>query len=196
MHLDEKIIFDNGGEKLELKKHEIIFRQGAMPRFFFQVAAGKVRMYNISDSGREYTQGTFDAGKSFGEPPLVLNKPYPAIAESVHEAVVYRIPKAEFFNLLKNNEELNNRWMMLLAQRAYKKALINSEIIIGTPEMRINCLLQIFKSEHKHEGELLVPYTRQEIANMTGLRVETVIRTINKMHRNKGLDIRDKKIFI
>lgn len=196
MHLEEKIIFENGGEKMLLKKREVIFRQHAIPRFFYQVAEGKIRMYNISDSGREYTQGSFEAGQSFGEPPLVLDKKYPAIAESIGEAVIYRIPKEQFLHLLRKDEKLNWRLMELMALRAYKKAMINSEIIIGNPSMRILCLFNMLRSESDSVEKFVVPYTRQEIANMTGLRVETVIRTINAMKKENQLEIIDKKIFI
>ena len=41
----------------------------------------------------------------------------------------------------------------------------------------------------------LVPFTRQEIANFTGLRVETVIRVISKMKANKKIDIVNHKIY-
>ena len=41
----------------------------------------------------------------------------------------------------------------------------------------------------------LVPFTRQEIANFTGLRVETVIRTFTKMKANNKIEIINHKIY-
>ena len=49
-------------------------------------------------------------------------------------------------------------------------------------------------------GLLLAPQsgkkTRQQIANMTGLRVETVIRTIRHLNEIGSLDIVNGKVFI
>ncbi|MBK8604199.1 MAG: winged helix-turn-helix domain-containing protein [Saprospiraceae bacterium] len=43
---------------------------------------------------------------------------------------------------------------------------------------------------------MIVPYTRQQIANITGLRVETVIRTIIKLSGDNKLKIVNRKIQI
>ncbi|WP_238349718.1 helix-turn-helix domain-containing protein [Chryseobacterium cucumeris] len=40
----------------------------------------------------------------------------------------------------------------------------------------------------------MVPLTRQQIANLTGLRVETVIRSIKKMEREHILKLIGRKI--
>ncbi|MEG1266832.1 MAG: helix-turn-helix domain-containing protein [Myroides sp.] len=37
--------------------------------------------------------------------------------------------------------------------------------------------------------------TRQEIANFTGLRVETVIRALGKMKKNNIVEIKSQKIY-
>ena len=195
MHIEEKIINEFGGEKISFKKHEVIFRQGSIPRFYYQVNSGNVRMFNISENAREYTQGFFGPGNSFGEPPLILDKPYPAIAEAVQESTIYRLPKQAFRQILINYPELNQQFIELLALRTYKKSVINSEIILGTPAMRIHCLLTFYKQQINTKEPILIPYTRQEIANLTGLRVETVIRTILRMQAEKVIAIKDKKIF-
>lgn len=40
-----------------------------------------------------------------------------------------------------------------------------------------------------------VPLTRQQLASMTGLRVETVIRTIKKMEQQNIVKIINRKIY-
>jgi len=40
-----------------------------------------------------------------------------------------------------------------------------------------------------------IPLTRQQLANLTGLRVETVIRTIKKMHNAHLIKVQNRKIF-
>jgi CRP-like cAMP-binding protein len=50
------------------------------------------------------------------------------------------------------------------------------------------------KGKNCNEKEL-IPFTRQEIANFTGLRVETVIRALSKMSKCKKVDIINHKIY-
>ena len=42
--------------------------------------------------------------------------------------------------------------------------------------------------------EFIVPFTRQQIADMSGLRVETVIRTVKKMEEEGKLRVISRKI--
>ncbi|HAO26529.1 MAG TPA: Crp/Fnr family transcriptional regulator, partial [Chryseobacterium indologenes] len=41
----------------------------------------------------------------------------------------------------------------------------------------------------------LIPYTRQQIATLTGLRVETVIRYVKKMEEQKLVKLDSTKIY-
>lgn len=45
-------------------------------------------------------------------------------------------------------------------------------------------------------GKYEVSLTRQQLADLTGLRVETVIRTIKNLATKKKLEIINRKIFI
>lgn len=49
------------------------------------------------------------------------------------------------------------------------------------PKNKIQAILNILKRDDNHKKySFQVPLTRQQIANLTGLRVETVIKTIKK----------------
>ena len=65
------------------------------------------------------------------------------------------------------------------------------------PEKRITVLLDYLKKEKDlPEGvPFQVDLTRQQIANMTGLRVETVIRTIRSLNERHELVIEQGKIY-
>ena len=55
--------------------------------------------------------------------------------------------------------------------------------------------LNDFKKKSQKENEKMeIPYTRQEIANFTGLRVETVIRYLTKMKVGKIVEINNRKL--
>ena len=49
--------------------------------------------------------------------------------------------------------------------------------------------------ENGLNSEYIVPLTRQQMANLTGLRVETVIRTIKLMEKNNLLKIKKGLIY-
>ena len=67
---------------------------------------GKIKMCNCNDEGKEFIQGFFEAGESFGEPPLFDGAAYPASAEADEASVVIRLRKENFLQLLKENFEV------------------------------------------------------------------------------------------
>ncbi len=68
------------------------------------------------------------------------------------------------------------------------------DIINQKPEFRIMAFLNAHKNCDKGE-KYLVPYTRQEIANFTGLRVETVIRVFSRMKEANTIEMVNHKIY-
>ena len=77
------------------------------------------------------------------------------------------------------------------------KAKIMKEVSIHPPDHRIMTLLKHLKSNFGNPNTLYeIELTRQEISNLTGLRVETVIRSIKKLEKDKQLKIKDRKVYL
>jgi CRP-like cAMP-binding protein len=99
--------------------------------------------------------------------------------------------------MLKENFDLHLKMDQVLCQRLRYKSMVLSEISSYEPEHRIIALLKYFKSKNAKPGpidKVIVPYTRQQLADMSGLRVETVIRTVKKMERDGKLALEGHKI--
>lgn len=64
-------------------------------------------------------------------------------------------------------------------QRLKYKSMVLSEVSSHDPDHRIASLLKYYKAKNQKPGDntpIRIPYIRQRIADMSGLRVETVIR--------------------
>lgn len=195
--INEGLLLEFGARKLHIKKGENLFYAGDAPKYFYQIASGEVKMNNFNDEGKEFIQGIFTPGMSFGEPPLFIEKPYPANAEALTDAEVFAISKDAFFEMLRKNPEVNLAMSVTLSQRLYFKSIMASEISSQDAEHRIIKLIDYFKEIvglRPHE-KYKVSLTRQQIADLTGLRVETVIRAIKTLEKKKLLTITDRKIF-
>jgi CRP-like cAMP-binding protein len=195
--ISEATLIEFGADKVNYKKGQVLFSEGDYPKCFFQIVSGQIKMNNFNDEGKEFIQGIFSQGNSFGEPPLFIDKPYPANAIAITDSEVYSIPKDAFFKLLLANPEINLAMSVVLSQRLYYKSIMASEISSQDAEHRIIKLI-----DYSKEGSGLQPYenykvllTRQQIADLTGLRVETVIRAIKSLEKKGLLRITDRKIF-
>lgn len=196
MFIELDILLDYGGIQKKYNKGNLIFAEGDPCHYFYQVVEGSIKMFNTNLEGREFTQGIFHKGESFGDPLLFLDKPYPASAESCEKSVIIRLPKETFLKLLNENKELQNKVIFLLANRAYAKAITANIIVNSDPETRILSFLDYYKTKYDSSSQKkLIPITRQQIANHTGLRVETTIRTLKKLTDKGKVEIINHKLY-
>ncbi len=172
-----------------LPKGDTAFHQGELATHFHIVKSGKIKMMSFNDEGKEFVQGYFTEGQSFGEPPFFNHLSYPAAAIAVVDSEVWRCPYESFLKLLKENFAIHLELTKVLSGRLVYKSIMLSELAVEEAEHRLTTLIEYFrKSETGQTGEnYMVPFTRQQLADMTGLRVETVIRSIKSMEQKKLL---------
>jgi CRP-like cAMP-binding protein len=187
-----------GALKKSFSKNEIIFEEGNLPAYYFQIISGEIKMSNYNDDGREFIQGIFYKGQSFGEPPLFLNQKYPANAIAVEESELFLLSKHNFMTLLKENPDVSIKIIENLAQRLYYKSIMAAEISTHEPEHRVLKLLDhgiAYFNFKKDSNGYLINFTRQQIGDLTGLRVETIIRAIKNLEKKGELKIINRKVY-
>lgn len=177
-------------------KNELIFRENEPAKFYYQIISGSIKMFNLTEDGKEFVQGFFKDEQSFGEPPLFGNYNYPASAICEEPTTLYKLNKADFLNLILNEPEAHLEFTKLLSKRMIYKAKIMQEVSIHPPEHRILTLLKHFKSNSGTTSLYEVKLTRKQISELTGLRIETVIRAIKKLEKQNVLSIKDRKVYI
>lgn len=195
MTIDYNILIAYGGFARKFDKGSIIFHEGQDSFFYYQVVEGEIKLFSTNAEGRELIQGIFKAGESFGEPPLLLGKKYPSTAEATMRCVVIKIPREKLMQILKDYPDLAVSMLFNFAERLYYKATSAQIWISQTPEQKITHFLNRLKESVSNPDKVLVPHTRQQIADCTGLRVETVIRTLGQMSRQGKVNIVDRKVY-
>lgn len=195
--IDEKLLIEYGATEVNLEKGQYLFHEKERVSNYFQIKSGKIKMFNLNTDGKLFTQGMFQAGESFGEPPLFTDSNYPACTVSEENTTLYKLPKAKFIKLLKENPEIHFRFTRMLATRLLYKSMLLKEISSFKPEHRILSLIDYLKKEEgiPADQKFEVSLTRQHIADLTGLRVETVIRSVKTLEKEGSLDIRGHKIY-
>lgn len=195
--IDENLLLNHGAKRVSFSKGDQLFREGESALNFYQVASGEIKMNNYNEDGKEFIQGIFSIGQSFGEPPLLANVKYPANAEAISDAEVFQLSKGQFLELLSSNPKVHLKITETLARRLYYKAIMVSEISSQEPEHRILRIIDYLKQINKVEGEFTyrLELTRQQLADLTGLRVETVIRATKSLEKKGELEIRKRKVY-
>lgn len=194
MHIDKNILIAYGGVAKRFSKGDFIFEENDNPRFFHQIIEGKVCVYSSNAEGKELIHGVYSNDEGFGEAAVLSELPYPSTAEAKTDGVIIKITKDKLLNIFKDYPELPNQLLFDFAQFIYEKEKMMQVWVSHTPEDKIMRFIEQ-KFEITPEKETLIPYTRQAIANFTGLRVETVIRTLNRMKKEGKVRIENRKLY-
>lgn len=197
MLINEKLLLQYGGVMVNYEQNQEIFVEGAVSKYYFQIKKGIVELNNYDDEGKEFTQHILFEGHSIGESFLVVDMPYTVNAVAKSNCEVYKISKSEFLRMLDENPEVSLQLFKLVAHRLSDKYYMMFALISQNPESKIESIFNYLKknSNFEYPFSYEIPLTRKQIANLTGLRVETVIRTVKKMENKNKVRIRNRKIF-
>ena len=195
--IDEDTLLSWGATYKKVRKDEIIFQEGSQGYFYHQLVSGQVKWINVDDAGKEFIQCIIDPGESFGELPLLDDGPYVSSAVAITDSVLLRLRKETFLQLLRENPEIHFRFTRLMTQRLRLKFIFLKELSNQDPERKVLTILNHYKDGNGScaHGRQRINLTRQQIANMTGLRVETVIRTIKHLEEEGRVVIDRGKVF-
>jgi CRP/FNR family transcriptional regulator, cyclic AMP receptor protein len=193
--INSEILEKFGATKKLLAKTEILFEEGAEAHHYYQIISGEIKVLNWSEDGKEFIQGIFTEGQGLGEPPLLGRFPYPASGMATMPSEVYKLSYQSMVDLLKDNFDIHLKLTYILSNRLQYKAMILKEMSSYDAEHRIVSLLTYLKKRDGVKGIYEVTLTRQNLADLTGLRVETVIRTVKLMQEQKKLKIKGRKIW-
>jgi CRP/FNR family cyclic AMP-dependent transcriptional regulator len=195
--VDDKLILETHGEVKKVKKEERIICEGDCSQYFHFLLEGELSVFNFSDDGKEFLQHKVKEGNFFGEPAVLLDKSFPGNVEvSSEKAKILKIKKENFLQYLLQNPEKLLEFTKSIAEKALRGSQSLKSIIFLNPEDRILGHFNEYKASLPSSNEICVmPYTRKEMSIMTGLRIETIIRTIKKMEKEKKVSIKNGKVY-
>ena len=118
--LDREILLQYQARKNFLKG-DIIFQEESLPGIF-QLIEGCIKMVSHGRGWSKVFTGIFNNGAMFGEPPLILNLPYPSSAIAVTSGKYITAVKENFEKMLVEQPHVCKMVNTLLAAKTYEKS--------------------------------------------------------------------------
>ncbi|MDQ0595080.1 CRP-like cAMP-binding protein [Chryseobacterium ginsenosidimutans] len=176
---------------------DIIFEEGEVPKFYYQVITGSVKLNHITEDNRELIQSILKDGQSVCELLSFIDKTFPVNAIAISDCTIIKVPKDRFLQLMDDHRQAAKDVQRFVAERLYHKFIMMQNNASKYSHVRIEGMLKYFKSFTNDQSPYSyeVPLTRKQLASITGLRIETVIRSVKKMESEKILQIKNRKIY-
>jgi CRP-like cAMP-binding protein len=164
------------------KKGEFIILEGDTPPSFSIIQEGRVKVFKQSSSGKDFTVGVFHRGDTFGEVAVFDGKPCSASTQAMDEATILTIPREEFLSFVAQNPTVAIKIIGIIGERVKSAHDRLRDLTSDRVEQRLTKILLMLSSKC---GPSL-PFTKQEIADMTGTSMETAIRVMSRL-KNSGI---------
>src|SRR3954471_9981039 len=113
----EKIaLLSQGTLERSLEKSEMVYSARDASEVLYLLLKGRIRLYDVV-AGQEFTFDVIGAGTIFGEASLV-GRAHPEYAQALEPALVLLLNVNTFWQLVRQNPEVNERVVKLLVTRS------------------------------------------------------------------------------
>jgi len=176
--------------EIHYRKDEFIFREGDLATSFHILKAGTVKCVKTSSEGKQVTLKVLMPGDLFCCDAAVLdNGTHPGCAQPMGDVSVLSLSKDAYYALLRRNPDAALQVIQYLGARLNEAQEATKVLALNPAEQRLAALLvKLADRAGLREGNhvrLTVRLTRQDLADMVGMTVETATRIMCRFKRDK-----------
>ena len=183
------------------KKRQVIFYEGHRPHGIFVVCQGRIKTYKTDNKGHQLTTRIADQGDILGYRPLLAGEPYAATAEAMTDSCLAYIPEAVFKEFISRHQALSFKMMSHLSRDLRLAEDKARDLAMKSSRERLAELLVMLRGSYgasSTSGDVVLkmPFTRLDLAELTGLAQETVIRLLSEMEAQKVISVKGRTVTI
>ncbi|MBI1982120.1 MAG: Crp/Fnr family transcriptional regulator [Candidatus Levybacteria bacterium] len=176
-------------KSFSFKKGEIVLRAGDIPQGVYCIKKGYIRLYALSEEGKELTFIIYKAGDFFPVVWTLKEEPSRYYFQALTFTETKRVPRAEFLDLILKNPEVFFRLTQDMATRFQASLRRMEYLVFGKVQQRLASLLwglarQFGKKERKNTI-IQVPLTHTDLASLLGVTRETISLEMKKLERER-----------
>lgn len=197
MIIDEKLLKSYGAQLITLEKDQYLLHSHTYPQNYYQIKSGSVKIASDKNNNNEFIHQFLGRGDPVAETFLLSETLYTINAIALSKVTVFVLSRDKFLDLLGKHAEVVMKLYQFNCQYVnYQRELLNL-VAYSDPKSKIIAVIDYFKKLEKslQPFQYEIPYTRKQLASLTGLRTETVIRTVKLLEKENSVKIVEGKIF-
>jgi CRP/FNR family transcriptional regulator len=180
------------------RKRQVIFYEGHRPHGVYVVCSGRVKVFKADQRGHQLTMRGAGPGDLLGYRALAAGEEYSATAEALEDATIAYLDEAAFHRLLREHDVLAAELLRHLARDVREAEDKARDLAMKSSRERLAGFLLLLKASHGKPGKggtvLTLPFSRQDLAEMSGLAQETVIRLLGALEAEKILALNGRSL--
>lgn len=181
-------------------RKETVFREGDRADGFFVVLSGRVKVFKISEDGKEQVLHIVGPGQSFAEAMIFEGGDFPAHAEALSDSELVFVPRRPFVEFLEQNPKVSLRMLASLSRWLKRMTDLVESIALRDVESRLVRYLHeelMARGIAPQDGAVYeLPVSKNVIASRLGTVPETFSRILRKLQEEGKIRVRGKRIWI
>lgn len=193
-------LLDQVAEAHEYRRRQAIWEPGGAANAVYIVRTGIVKLYKVSDEGRELTLHFFTKDHLFGELAVVSDTTHDSSAEAYEDTTVVAISKDDFLKVMTRSAPLAMRMVRLVGDRRRQLERRVESLLFRSAHARLAALFldlsQSFGVRDSRGVIINLKLTHREIASLIGATRETVSFAILDLRRDNLIQTEGKRVII
>ena len=182
------------------KKSFVVYRQGQPATCLFVIARGRIKMCQVTASGKEVASSFLEPGQMFGGPALFGDALYSLTAVAFEPSTLLSWSSVVVSRLLDQYPRLARNAMNVMASRISELQERCQELSTERVEQRVaRALLRLAQQTGRKEeaGILLkIQLSREDLAEMTGTTLFTVSRILSRWAKDGLVDVGRQRVLL
>jgi len=182
------------------QKNEQLFAEGDPCTGLYLVAAGKIRIFKLSPSGREQILAVEGPGSSFAELPVFDGGNYPAAASALEDTEVLFVSRKDFQNFCREHTDVALKVIAVVGARLRRLVGIIEELSFTTVRQRLIAVIlrlaRASQTRSKRGVHIELEKSHQDLAAELGTVRELVSRNLSRLEAEGFLNVEGRKIIV
>lgn len=163
---------------ISYKRGEIIYRAGDQADTLHIINKGKIKIYRLSESGKEQLVRILNPGDFTGELALFKKDFHESFAEAMEETIVCIIKQSDLQELLIKYPSISLKILAEFSNRLEQSEKQTTRFATEKVETRLAYFLADCLSDEQ-SNELTLPMSRKDLASYLGTSPETISRKLS-----------------
>lgn len=187
-HLDEEQLDEimAATRSVSFEKGEIIYREGDEADSLYIIHKGKVRIYRLTEAGKEQLVRLLNPGDFTGETALFTDSVHESYAEAMMETKVCVIQRSVLQGFLLKFPSISLKILQEFSNRLNTSETQTTRFSSETVETRIALFLTEQMDQKNDRNIVYLPMSKKDLASYLGTTPETISRKFAELEA-KGL---------
>lgn len=188
-----------GARELRVAKGEILFHKGDACNGFHLIVGGRIKLAFISPQGMEKVVEILNAGESFGEAFMFMEKPYAVFAQALTDSHLLHVASGVLFSEIERQPQLARKMIAGLSMRLHQLVHdVESYSLRSGRERIIGYLLRDMPELAPDQIAVTIdlPTSKGTIASRLNLTQEHFSRMLHELSEEGLISVEGRKIHI